>query len=248
MLLSIKQKIKINNEQKELLWNTSEEARQLYNELLNEKNTYYEENKQYLGYYVQQKKLKDYSCNYLTYDMKKEICRILDNNYKSYFSLLKCNKNMKPKPPKYRSKKYFFTLSYVQDFIIKDNVLRLSSKKSKFIDIPFNYDFKSEKIKFRNKSKSILKTCKLFYDDVTNNFYVSITYELPDKQEKETKNCLAIDLGKKNIVSYYDEVTNTGCTFDSSAFYKNEKYYDKRIDEIKSKLSKKTKGSIKETN
>lgn len=247
MLLTIKQKIDTTEEQKFLLWNISEEARQLYNSLLCEKNTYYSETKKYLGYYEQQKKLKDYPCIYLTYDMKKEICRTLDNNYKSFFALLKSNPEMNPKPPKYRGKKYFFTLSFVQDFIIKDGVLRLSNKDTKFIAISFNHDFNSDTISIRNKSKNILKTCKLFYDDVNDNYYVSIVYEVPDKQEKETNKYLAIDLGKKNIVSYYDEITNTGCTFDSSAYYKNEKYYDKRIDEIKAKMKTKKKDSLKWT-
>ena len=245
MLLTIKRKINITQEQKELLWKTSNEATQLYNNLLQEKNHYYEQTQKYLGYYTQQKRLKDYPCEYLTYDMKKEICRTLDNNYKSFFTLLKKNKELNPQPPKYRSKKYFFTLSFVQDFIIENGILKLSNKNSKYIKIPFNYDFEEDSISIRNKSKSILKTCKVFYDDVTDNFYTCIVKQNEIPQEKGVGKYLAIDLGKKNIVTYYDEPTNTACVFNSSAYYKNEKYYDKRIDELKQKMKTKIKGSIK---
>lgn len=243
MLLTYKDKLNLTLEQEQILWKTSKEATELYNNLLSEKNIYYNENQKYLNYYEQQKTLKDYETTYLTYDMKKEICRQLDNNYKSFFNLLKSNPEMNPKPPKYRSKRYFFTLSFVQDFILLENVLRLSNKECKFIDTEIRHPFEDESIKLRNKSKNILKTCKISYDDTNNTFYYSITYEIHVKEEIQTNKNLSIDLGKKNIVTYYDEVTNTGVSFDSHEYYKNEKYFDKRIDELKSKIESKKKGS-----
>lgn len=246
MLLTFKDKLKLTEEQKQFLWLISEEARQLYNNLLSEKNQFYDENKKYLNYYEQQKRLKNYPTEYLTYDMKKEICRVLDNNYKSFFALLKSNPDINPKPPKYRGKKYFFTLSYVQDFIILDDILRLSNKMTKFLDLEINNPFKdNESIKLRNKSKSLVKTCKIFYDDSQDDFFYSITYEHTEKEEKEELYNLAIDLGKKNLVSYFDEKTNKGVTFNSKDYYKNEKYFDKRISEINQKRDKKIKGSKK---
>jgi putative transposase len=243
MLLTFKQKIKLTHEQIDIINATQEEGRLLYNSLLQEKNEFYEKEKKYLSYYQQQAKLKTYDSQYLTYDMKKEICRTLDNNYSSFFALFKKNKDKNPQTPKFRGKNYFFTLSFTQDFIIKDNILRLSNKKCKYIDIPINHIFKDRSISVRNKSKSILKQCKLYKQD--DEYFISIVYFVPDNNEIETNNTLAIDLGKKNIVTYYDEKTNTGCNINSDYYFKNEKYFDKRIEELQSKQDKKQKGSIK---
>jgi len=182
--------------------------------------------------------LKTYDCKYLTYDMKKEICRLLDNNFKSYFQLLRKNKKLNPKPPKYRGKNYFFTLSFTQDFILKENILILSNKNCKQIKIDIgDHIFKDDSIKTRNKSRSILKQCKLYKED--NDYYISIVYEYKEKEEKLNGNFLSIDLGKKNLITYYDEKTNSGAWFNSESFYKNQKYFDKRIDELKGLRDKK---------
>lgn len=243
MLLTFKQKINLTKEQIEIIEQTSNEARILYNNFLETKTNYYKETGKSLSYYELQKTLKDYDCKYLTYDSKKEVCRLLDNNFKSFFELNKRNKNLNPHPPRFRGKDYFFTLSFVQDFIVEKDILKLSNKKCKYIKIPIKHIFTDECIKLRNKTKNILKTCKLIKQN--DEYFVCITYETKEKQEIATNKLLAIDLGKKNIVSYYDEPTNTGCTFNSADYYKNQKYYDKRIDEIKSKIKTKKKGSLK---
>lgn len=243
MLLTFKQKINLTKEQIEIIEQTSDEARIFYNNLLERKLNYYKETNKCLSYYELQKTLKNLECQYLTYDLKKEICRLLDNNFKSFFELNKHNKNLNPQPPKFRGNQYFFTLSFVQDFIIENNILKLSNKKCKYIKIPIKHIFKDESIKIRNKTKNILKTCKLIRQN--EEYFVCIAYIYKEKQEITTNKLLAIDLGKKNIVSYYDELTNTGCTFNSAQYYKNQKYYDKRIDEIKSKMETKRKGSLK---
>ena len=241
MLLTFKQKIKLSKKQENIIKLTSEEGRILYNYLLEKKNSYYKETSKSLNYYELQKTLKDYKCEYLTFDMKKEVCRNLENNFKSFYELVKRNKSLNPKPPKFRSKNYFFSLHFVQDFIIQGNILKLSNKKEKFIKIPINHNFVDERIKLRNKSKNILKTCKLTKQD--NDYFVCITYETEQKQEIETNKLLSIDLGKKNLVTYYDEHTNSACNFNSDYLFKNQKYYDKRIDELKSKRDKKIKFS-----
>lgn len=243
MLLTFKQKIKLSKEQQDVINKTSDEARVLYNSLLEKKLNYYKETKKSLNYYELQKSLKDNECEYLTYDMKKEVCRNLENNFKSFYELFKTNKKLNPQTPKFRSRKYFFSLHFVQDFIIQENILKLSNKKIKHIKIPVNHKFTDDRIKLRNKSKNILKTCKLIKQD--NDYFICITYETEQKQEIETNKFLSIDLGKKNLVTYYDEETNSACNFNSSLFYKNEKYFDKRIDELKSKRDKKVKFSRK---
>lgn len=243
MLLTFKQKLNLTKEQMDIFKATSQEARLLYNNLLERKITYYKETKNSLGYYELQKTLKDWKCDYLTYDMKKEICRLLDNNFKSFFELNKRNKNLNPHPPTFRGKNYFFTLSFVQDFIIEGDILKLSNKKCRYLKIKIKHNFDSETSRIRNKTKNTLKQCKIIKQD--NDYFTCIVYEIPETNLQETNKLLAIDLGKKNIVSYYDEQTNTGCTFNADNFYKNQKYFDKRIDELKGLRDKKQKGSLK---
>ena len=243
MLLTFKQKLNLTNEQIKLINNTSNEGRLLYNKLLQQKQEYFNQNKKQLSYYEQQKQLKDYKCEYLTYDMKKEICRLSVNNFKSFFMLWKQNKDLNPRPPKFRGRHYFFTLSFTQDFILKNNVLIISNLKTKKIKIPFKHIFNDyeNKTKIRNKSKNILKQLKIIKED--NEYYACIMYEKQDKQINQTNKVLSIDLGKKNIITYYDNETNHGCTYNSNYYFKNQKYYDKRIDQIKGLRDKKKKGS-----
>ncbi|HON83765.1 MAG TPA: helix-turn-helix domain-containing protein [Caldisericia bacterium] len=127
MLLTFKTKINPNKEQVEIINNISNESRILYNFYLNEIKTYYETENKFISYYEQQNKLKEYKTNYITFDVKKEVLRLLHNNYKSFFELIKRNKDLKPQTPKFRGKNYFFTISFTQDFIIK-GILTWSTK------------------------------------------------------------------------------------------------------------------------
>ena len=163
MLLTFKTKINPNKEQVEIINNISNESRILYNFYLNEIKTYYETENKFISYYEQQNKLKEYKTNYITFDVKKEVLRLLHNNYKSFFELIKRNKDLKPQTPKFRGKNYFFTISFTQDFIIKGNKLIISYVNKNRLEIPLEYN---EPIKnlicIRNKSKSDIKQLKIY--------------------------------------------------------------------------------------
>jgi putative transposase len=244
VLLTFKTKINPNKEQVEIINNISNESRILYNFYLNEIKTYYETENKFISYYEQQNKLKEYKTNYITFDVKKEVLRLLHNNYKSFFELIKRNKDLKPQTPKFRGKNYFFTISFTQDFIIKGNKLIISYVNKNRLEIPLEYN---EPIKnlicIRNKSKSDIKQLKIYKNK--NEYFVSITYEKKEENIKENSQILSIDLGKKNLVSIYDPENKAGMIFSSKFLSMNQKYFDKRIDELKSKRDKKKKGSIR---
>lgn len=247
MLLTFKTKLKLGKEQTLLIDLISNECRVLYNHFLGKLKEGYEKDKKHISYYIQQKELKDYKTEYLTFDTKKEVLRTLHNNYSSFFKLVKKNKDLNPKTPKFRSYKYFFTLSLTQDFIIKDNVLLISYLGRNTIKIDLTY---LEPIKdllcLRNKtSKSQIKQLKIYKQG--NKYFASIVYDKKENELREVdKNkVLSIDLGKINLLSVYDVENNKGIVYSSKYMTKNQKFLDNRIDELKSLRDTKKRGSKK---
>ena len=247
MLLTFKIQLNLSDEQQTIINNISNDGRMLYNHFLCKLKEQYEKDETFISYYNQQKELKDYKCDYLTFDVKKEILRTLHNNYSSFFKLVKKNKDLNPKPPRFRGKDYFFTLSFVQDFIIKENILKISYSNYRKVDILLDY-FKPIKdlICLRNKTtESEIKQLKIYKQD--NKYFASITYEKKEDILKniDTNKVLSIDLGKKNLLSVYDVENNRGTVYSSKYLSKNQKFLDKRIDELKSLRYLKKKGSRK---
>jgi putative transposase len=225
----------------------SNDGRMLYNHFLGKLKEQYEKDNTFISYYKQQKELKDYKCEYLTFDVKKEILRILHNNYSSFFTLVKKDKDLNPKPPKFRGKDYFFTLSFTQDFIVKENVLKISYSNYRKLHIALDYIAPiKDLICLRNKTKeSEIKQLKIYKQD--NKYFASITYEKKENILKniDTNKVLSIDLGKKNLVSIYDVENNKGIVYSSKYLSKNQKFLDNRIDELKSIRDIKKKNSRK---
>lgn len=247
MLLTFKIKLNLSDEQQAIVDNMSNDGRMMYNHFLGKLKEQYEKDKTFISYYIQQKELKDYKCEYLTFDVKKEILRTLHNNYSSFFKLVKQNKDLNPKPPKFRGKDYFFTLSFTQDFIAKENVLKISYSNYRKLNIKLDYILPiKDLICLRNKTKeSEIKQLKIHKQD--NKYFASITYEKKEDILKniDTNKVLSIDLGKKNLLSVYDVKNNKGIVYSSKYLSKNQKFLDKRIDELKSSRDNKKKSSRK---
>ena len=104
MLLTFKIQLRLTGEQQSIIDSLSNDGRMLYNHYLGKLKEQYDIDKKFISYYTQQKELKDYKSEYLTFDVKKEILRTLHSNYSSFFKLVKQNKDLNPKPPKFRGK------------------------------------------------------------------------------------------------------------------------------------------------
>ena len=89
MLLTFKTQLNLSDEQQTIVDAMSNDGRMLYNHFLGKLKEQYEKDKTFISYYKQQKELKDYKCEYLTFDVKKEIL-IIENyfNYICYEILL----------------------------------------------------------------------------------------------------------------------------------------------------------------
>lgn len=247
MLLTFKIQLNLNNEQQTVINNMSNDSRLLYNYFLDKLKEQYKKDKTFISYYKQQKELKDYKCEYITFDVKKEILRSLHSNYSSFFKLVKQNKDLNPNPPRFRGKEYFFTLSFIQDFIIKENILKISYSNYRKLDIKLDYILPiKDLICLRNKTReSEIKQLKIY--KINNKYFASITYEKKENALKNVDNnkILSIDLGKKNLLSVYDVEHNKGILYNSKYLIKNQKFLDKRIDGLKSLRDTKTKNSRK---
>ena len=247
MLLTFKIQLRLTDEQLIVINTMSNDGRMLYNCFLGKLKEQYDKDEKFISYYTQQKELKDYKSDFLTFDAKKEILRTLHNNYSSFFKLIKHNKDLNPKPPKFRGKDYFFTLSFTQDFIIKENILKISYSNYRKLDIKLNFIEPIKDLKcLRNKtSESEIKQLKIYKQN--NSYFASITYEKKEDKLKDIdKNkVLSIDLGKKNLLSVYDVENNKGIVYSSKHLSKNQKFLDKRIDELKSLKDIKKKDSRK---
>jgi putative transposase len=224
----------------------SNESRLLYNHFLHDQNEYYRENKKHLSYFIQQKQLKDYKTEYLTYDLKKEVLLLLEANYRSFFALIKQHKELNPKPPKFRSYKYWFTLSITQDFMIKDNsiVVSLPNRKRLILKLQYTKPI-DDLICGRHKGNSSdIKQLKIYKRN--DEYYFSVSYDKKEPIDKNNINkTVSIDMGKLNLVTSYNYENNESVVYNSNLLSRNQKYFDKRIDELKSKRDKKIRNSIK---
>jgi len=188
MQLTQKIKINVNKSQEEILNVISEKCRLIYNFALTERKKEWEENKKSVTYITQQNKLPKIKKKYPEYNIVyskvlQHTLRVLDNNYKSFYSLIKKDKTARP--PKYLGKKHFTTLTYNQSgFKIVENKISFSHKYNKEkleFEIPKKFTFQNVKqISIYKKDKS---------------FWLSITYEEKEPKYVDNKKYQAFDLG-----------------------------------------------------
>lgn len=223
MQLTQKIKITINKEQEEVLNVLSERCRLIYNFALTDRKKEWEENKKSISYITQQNNLPKIKEEYSEYKVVyskvlQHTLRVLDGNYKSFYSLIKKDKTARP--PKYLGKKHFTTMTYNQSgYKLKNNHVILSHKvndvKLKF-KIPIKFIF------------SKIKQISLFKKD--NNFWLSITYEEKDKEYVNNNLYQAFDLGITkqtciNIKGKINKFTNI----------RPDKYWKPKLESLQSK-------------
>jgi putative transposase len=188
MQLTQKIKINVNTTQEEILNIISEKCRLIYNFALTERKKEWEENKKNVSYITQQNNLPKIKEQYPEYNIVyskvlQHILRVLDDNYKSFYSLVKKDKTARP--PKYLGKKHFTTLTYNQSgFKIVNN------------KISFSHKYNKEKLEFIIPDKFIFQNVKqisIYKKDKC--FWLSITYEEKEREYVNNNKYQAFDLG-----------------------------------------------------
>lgn len=154
-------------------------------------------------------------------------------SYRSFFNLLKKDKTAKP-PQKLEKVNEFHTIVFNQsgwrfkpDNIVIVNKLPLSYKANSVLGDLKVLNIKETRLKFKN-NKYLLDIC-VEYSDI-----------IPETSVRKNK-VLAIDLGIKNLGTGVDTDGNVIVIKNRSS--KINKYFNKQINKVKSKLSKKVKYS-----
>jgi len=233
-------KIKPTEEQEKTLVNLSEKCRLIYNFALKERIEAFENNKEFVGYIKQQNDLPEIKKEYPEYKwvyskVLQYVLRILDADYKSFFSLRKKG-DKNAKPPKWKGKKHFTTMVFNQSgFGIKDNKVSFSHKHPSGIKL----DFELPK-KFDWLNQKPIKQINIYKKD--NDYYVSITYENPSKKYKDNGKYQAFDLG----IIKQTAINNQG-KFIEFINPRVDKYWDKKEKKIQAKRDTYSKGKKKKS-
>lgn len=241
MILTKKYKIQVSNEQKDVLWNISEQCRFVYNNALAERKSSWENNKQSIKYNEQQNKLPELKkqnpdLNIVYSKTLQGILKKVDANYKSFFGLWKKG-HKDARPPKFKGKKYFLTIPYNQSgFKIKDNSVTFSHKYN---------DVKLTFIISDNLQNLKIKQFEIFNDNsykAMGDFYIFVSYEIPiAKEYVDNDKYQAIDLGISKTIT----AINSDCKFYESINPRPDKYWNPKINSIKSRRDHCKKGSRK---
>jgi putative transposase len=232
---------KNNNENKIILikkiriYPTKEQAQQLDNDSFHCKilyNTYLSQRKEIYNYtgksisLVEQRnqiiKLREDNSDYAKIYAKwlHAVCMDLENDYKG--CVKKRSNSQKCKLPKYKDINYWYSLKTSRQYIkIRDNKIKLGFYEFKVnvSEIPDNYG-------------------EIWINKVRDKYIISITYEV-EKINNNSNNVLAIDLGINKFITSINqdsevlEIVNP----------RYDKYWNKKIDKVRSMRDKKKRGS-----
>jgi putative transposase len=224
---TIKQTLKLNKSDFQKLKDYSVNANCLYNCALYTVKEHYNETNTYIGYNALDKMMqlnKHYKA--IPSFNAQQIIRLVDQNYRSYFSLLRKKLQgqyaSEVRTPKFRKRGYKFNLIFDNTRIyVKNNTLKLY----KNLKLKFSYDVK-------NIKQGIIKW-------KGNKFVLYLTYEQQNEPLKsDNGNYLSIDLGLNNFASCF---SNVGHSFivNGKPLKAYNQFYNKRIAKIKSELKTK---------
>lgn len=230
MQLTKKYKIHPTEKQLEMLWELSNASTFLYNIALSERKDVWKNDKKTVSYNKQQDALPELKKEQPYIDILysktcQMVLRKLDANYKSFFGLHK-NGDKRARPPKFKSRKYFFTITYNQSgFKIIENTIKFSHK------------INNEKLIFdigHNLSDLKIKQMEIFNEDEQGNgdFFISVTYEPKiDVPYIYNHKFQAIDLGITKTVT----AINSDGKFFEIKNPRPDLYWDSKISTIQSR-------------
>lgn len=209
-MITYKYRLYPNKEQQSKLWKHSSILTFVYNYFLNQRIDEYKNNKKSISKYNQQNQLP------LLKEQNKDLKEIhslvlqetvnrLDKTYKSFFK-------RKFGFPKFKSKRFFYTLIYTQS--------GFSFDKNKFITKVYG------KIPFKQHCNinGNIKIVKISNEN--NKWFLHITTDYIKPKSDSTK-IVGIDLGITNLVTTSDNQTIKN--------QNHSKYFDKQINKLKSK-------------
>jgi len=247
-------------EQIDWLWQMSRAATLLYNIGLEQRRWHYlryHNTRKRISYTYQnaelvelKKSFPEFTCLYSL--VAQEVLRLLQKNFNSFFGRLKKQKKngeeITARPPRFKSSRYFFTLSYIQSgFKLKGDKLVLSGGMEAYTD-------REGKTKYRRRKETIriagyrklpknVHSVTISHDRKTGKFYANLTYKV-EPQMKDTIQPLKIVAFDPGVKVFLTGADNSGRLIEfCSLVSKINKYFDKQIDKVKSKRDNCKKGS-----
>lgn len=229
MQLTTKIQIYPTPEQIDVLWSLSECSRCVYNIARSEMQECWKNKTKYPSAYDQFNKLPELKKQYpelkVGYSkVLQEIIKKMHSNYHSFMTKWK-NGDKTARPPNFKGRNYFVTLTYNQSgFKIENNTVTFSHKVN---EIPLTFEIDNINTK--------VKQIEIFNDDpykAKGKFFISITYDVDlNNIYIDNNQYQAIDLGITKIV--------TAINFDGNFFevktLRNDKYWNPKIDTAKSR-------------
>jgi putative transposase len=228
MHLTAKVKIYPTEEQLKVLWELSDRCCSLYNLALADRKDAWKNDRKSTKYVDQQNKLPEFKKNNPEYKVVyskvlQGILKKLDANYKSFFALRK-NGDTNARPPNFKSHKYFQTIPYNQSGFYQARNYMYFTHKVNDTELVFDIGKKFENI----------KQIEIYNDNPFNakgDFYISVVYEIATPEYIDNGLYQANDAGITKIVT----AVNSNGKFFEVKTPRSDKYWQPKIDSIKSK-------------
>ncbi len=230
-LLTVKYKLEPTQEQKEHLHNLCSIATKLYNTSNYMNREEWKKTGKIPSWYSSRKPLKDNVWRLLLPSQTAdEILHNIFNNYKSWFKLRKSNKSNNP--PGFRNKSMLSPLNFSQQFYVNNKINLIMSMKYRRENSISKLSIDFDKWK---DIKGKPKICQIVFDK--SNWYANIVFEVEPIKEELNDKIMAIDLGIVNTATTINNIGN-GTIHKGGQLLSVERYYNKKIGNIQSKLIK----------
>jgi len=250
MKLSLKVYISFSNKQLKIIETLSYHTNKLYN-IANYQNR----EGSYKNYYNMEKLLKsNWHSEYLHSHTYQHCLKILDENWKSFFSL---NKNYKinphkykgvPKPPRYKNKIKKNEIVFT-NLAIRSEGKTLKLSLSKKIQLMFNV--KSLNLKLNDKvleqvNINNIQQVRIKWDNVNKQWYLILIHEKPETTiNSNFSNIMSIDIGLNNLAAVTFLENNNSYIIDGKTLKSKNSYFNDKIAKLTSIEMKKSKDSNK---
>ncbi len=240
MILTLKNNLVLNENDKFIVDKLSFHSARLYNSCNYVIKEYFKLNNTYLNYNEQYHIIKDNEhYGYLITDSAQQIHRIVDRNFKSFFSLLKLKNKGKysadVKVPNYLRKEDGWSIFVAgRSARVKGNKVYIGltkkfrelyniTQKDLILDLPTNL----------NITKLQQLQIKPTYGG--KHYEMLFCYEKPNETKQLNKNnYITLDCGLDNLVTSYDTVNHKSFIFDGKPLKSMNQHYNKRKAKLQS--------------
>jgi IS605 OrfB family transposase len=240
MIQTQKNKLYLSKEDKHIINMLSYHSAKLYNSCLYIIKDYYDNNNSYLPYGKQYHEVKlNEHYNTLITDSSQQIHRIVDRNFKSFFSLLNLKQKGKYSSPvnipKYLKKEQKYSIFIAgRSARIKGNKVYVGLTK-KFRDL---YNINKKDIIFNLPPNiKITKLQQLQIKPLYNGkeYEILFCYEKPNDIKKLNKNnIIGIDCGLDNLMTTYDNINKKSIIIDGKKIKSYNHYFNKKKAKLQS--------------